>query len=189
MEEGAPKGCWSSGHSPFLSFNQGLSSRMTEVLSIQTQTDQSSHFGTPLHRSPSHTSFLLPNPTSYSQPPSPTLKSKYASVGYDNRPSSSLPSSAPSSPRLSHPEFSNQPSYTSTPSSSLSLDEQCDQQDEGIIFPSYGDGGYCEDYNELENPSSLEPQFTEHCTTICERQLDTQPVKKCYSRGPTHRWR
>lgn len=158
MEEGAPKGCWSSGHSPFLSFNQGLSSRMTEVLSIQTQTDQSSHFGTPLHRSPSHTSFLLPNPTSYSQPPSPTLKSKYASVGYDNRPSSSLPSSAPSSPRLSHPEFSNQPSYTSTPSSSLSLDEQCDQQDEGIIFPSYGDGGYCEDYNELENPSSLEPQ-------------------------------
>ena len=131
---------------------------MAEVLSMQTQADGSSHFGTsPLRHSPSQT-FFLHNPTSYSNPPSPTLKSKYAGVAYDNRPYSSLPSSAPSSPRLSHPEFSNQPSYTSTPSSSLSLDEQCDEQDEAIIFPSYDDEKCRDGHNDLESPSSPEPE-------------------------------
>ena len=125
---------------------------------MQTQRDGSSHFGTsPLSHSTSQT-FFLHNPTAYSKPPSPTLKSKYAGAAYDNRPSCSPPSSAPSSPRLSHPEFSNQPSYTSTPSSSLSLDEQCHEQDEEITFPSYDDEEYHDGHNDLESPSSPEPE-------------------------------
>ena len=129
---------------------------------MQTQTDGSSHFGTSsLHHSPSQ-SFFLQNPTSYSSPPSPTLKSKYAGAAYDNRPSSSLPSSAPSSPRLSHPEFSNQPSYTSTPSSSLSLDEQCNEQDGDITFPSYDDQEH-HGNNDLKSPPHPEPETS---TTI-----------------------
>ncbi len=133
---------------------------MTEVLSIQPQTDGPSRFGTnPLHRSSSQTSFLIQNPTSYTNPPPSPVKSKYPNAGYDNRHSASLPSSAPSSPCLTHHEFSNQPSYTSTPSSSLSLDEQCEEQDEEIIFPSYDDEEYYEGRNDLESPSSPEPEI------------------------------
>ena len=132
---------------------------MTEVLSIQTQTDGPSHFGNnPLRRSSSQTSFLLQNPSSYHKTSSPIVKSKYTSAGYDSRPSVSLPSSAPSSPRLAQPDFSNQPSYTSTPSSSLSLDEQCEEQDEDIEFPSYNDKEYYEGHNDVEFPSSAEPR-------------------------------
>lgn len=125
---------------------------MTEVLSI-TQPEGNTHFGSPLRRSSSQTSFLLQNPASYSRSPS-NLKSRYAAVGYDTtKLPHSLPSSAPSSPRLVAPEFSNQPSYTSTPSSSLSLYEQC-QTEEDIVFPSYGDGGYCNEVEDSEPPSS-----------------------------------
>lgn len=114
---------------------------MTEVLSIQ-QPDGNTHFGSSLRRSSSQTSFLQHSP-SYSRAPS-NLKSRYAAVGYDtSKLPASCPSSAPSSPRLAGPYLSNQPSYLSTPSSSLSLDVQCDQEEEDLVFPSYGDG---EDY-------------------------------------------
>ena len=113
---------------------------MAEVLSLPLQPDSRSHFGAPLHRSSSHTNILLQSTPSYSGS-SPDLKSKYAHVDYDTRHSASLPSSAPSSPRLAQPDFSNQPSYLSTPSSSLSLDEPCVSEDDDISFPSYDDGG------------------------------------------------
>jgi len=143
-----------------LPLNRAVSCRMTEVLSIQTQTEGPSHFGTnPLRRSPSQTSFLIQNPPSCPKHPSPPAKSKYASAGYDNRRSASLPSSAPSSPRLTHSEFSNQPSYTSTPSSSLSLDEQCDEEEEDVIFPSYDDSEYFEGRTDLESPCSPDPEI------------------------------
>lgn len=112
---------------------------MTEVLSIQQEG--SSHFGAPLRRTSSQTSYLsIQTPSSYSTS-SANLKLRYAAVGYDtSRLPASLPSSAPSSPHLSAPESSNQPSYTSTPSSSLSLDEQCHTQEEkDIAFPLYDD--------------------------------------------------
>ena len=128
---------------------------MTEVLSI-TQPEGNSHFGSPLRRSSSQTSFLLQNTSSYSRSSS-NLKQRFAAVGYDtSRYPASLPSSAPSSPRLTAPEFSNQPSYTSTPSSSLSLDEQCETEEEDIVFPLYDDGGYYEELAVVEPPSSPE---------------------------------
>ncbi|KAL8873687.1 MAG: hypothetical protein Q9174_000892 [Haloplaca sp. 1 TL-2023] len=109
---------------------------MAEVLSIPHQGE--GVFGSSsLQRSSSHSSLLLPTSDIYHASPT-NLKSGYSHLGYDNVPSSSLPSSAPSSPRMNHPQFSNQPSYTSTPSSSLSLDE-CFTDNEDINFPSYGD--------------------------------------------------
>lgn len=120
---------------------------MTEVLSI-TQPEGNTHFGSSLRRSSSQTSVLLQNSAHYSRSSS-NLKSRYAAVGYDTtRLPHSLPSSAPSSPRLAAPEFSNQPSYTSTPSSSLSLYEQCPTADD-IVFPSYEDVGL---YDRVEDP-------------------------------------
>lgn len=125
------------------------------MLSI-TQPEGNSHFGSPLRRSSSQTSFLIQNASSYSRS-STNLKQRYAAVGYDiSRLPASLPSSAPSSPRLTAPEFSNQPSYTSTPSSSLSLDEQCRTEDEDVVFPSYDDGGYYEQMLDADSPSSPE---------------------------------
>ena len=113
---------------------------MTEVLSI-TQPEGSTHLGSSLRRSSSQSSFLLQNSPSYSRPAGQNLKSRYAAVGYDtSRWPASLPSSAPSSPRLFAPEFSNQPSYTSTPSSSLSLDDHCESDEEDVVFPSYDAG-------------------------------------------------
>lgn len=128
---------------------------MTEVLSIQ-QPDGNTHFGSSLRRSSSQTSFMLQNSTSYSKS-NPNLRSKYAAIGYDNpKLPASVPSSAPSSPRLTAPDLSNQPSYTSTPSSSLSLEDQCEQE-EDIVFPSY-DGYYNEtpEVEEAEPPSAPE---------------------------------
>lgn len=128
---------------------------MTEVLYI-AQPDGSPLCGSPLRRSSSQTSLLLQNASSYSRS-SQNLKQRYAAVGYDpSKYPASLPSSAPSSPRLTAPEFSNQPSYTSTPSSSLSLDEQCQTGEEDVVFPLYDDGSYYEEDLEAEPPSSPE---------------------------------
>ena len=134
---------------------------MAEVLSLPFQPDGSLHFGRrSLQPSPSHSSPLLPEPTLYHSSPRDS-KSGLASLAYDNRLSNSLPSSAPSSPRLSQPQYSNQPSYTSTPSSSLSLDDHCavEDEDEDIHFPSYSNEIYAEpDRHGLEPHKS--PQGT-----------------------------
>ena len=136
---------------------------MTEVLSI-AQPDGNSHFGSPLRRSSSQTSFLLQNASSYSRS-SQNLKNRYAAVGYDtSKFPASLPSSAPSSPRLTAPEFSNQPSYASTPSSSLSLDEQCQAEEEDVVFPLYDETNYYEEDSAAEPPSSPETPSPEAAT-------------------------
>ncbi|KAI4090186.1 MAG: hypothetical protein LQ339_008413 [Xanthoria mediterranea] len=128
---------------------------MAEVLSLPLQPNGPPHFGSSsLQRSSSHSSLLLQNPSLY---PSSTSSSRsgLSNLAYDNRLSNSLPSSAPSSPRLSQPRFSNQPSYTSTPSSSLSLDDHCAVDDEDIHFPSYGTQVYTDpDHRALDRPSS-----------------------------------
>lgn len=109
---------------------------MTEVLSIRA--NGTSHYGSSLRRASSHSSFSVQTPTSYTRS-STDLRPRYSTSTHTSaRLPPSLSSSAPSSPPLTAPEFSNQPSYTSTPSSSLSLDEQCNVQ-EGIVFPTYGD--------------------------------------------------
>lgn len=147
---------------------------MTEVLSI-TQPEGNTHFGSPLRRSSSQTSFLLQNASSYSRS-SPNIKQRYAAVGYDtSKYPASLPSSAPSSPRLTAPEFSNQPSYTSTPSSSLSLDEQC-QAEEDIIFPSYDDAVYYEEVADADLPSSPEPSRPEGVTKSASDTVLAKPA-------------
>ncbi|MCJ1271832.1 hypothetical protein MMC22_011737 [Lobaria immixta] len=133
---------------------------MTEVISISAQPDGSSFFGrpSPLRRSSSRTSFLLQNPRSYSTSSS-NVKSFYPDPSDDSQLSQSLHSSAPSSPRFAQPEYSNQPSYTSTPLSSLSLEEQCSTDEEDIIFPSYDDDG--------DNADELEHDLESH--TVPER--------------------
>lgn len=123
---------------------------MAQVLSFPS-SDGASHFGSSsLQRSSSHSSLSLHTSAVYAVS-SNNQKSVYPQLGYDTRPSNSLPSSAPSSPQPSQPQFSNQPSYTSTPSSSLSLDEECSLDDEDLHFPSYS--------NETGTASSLPTGF------------------------------
>lgn len=81
----------------------------------------------------------MSNPQSYSQSSSLPQSSASTAARYDARFSASVPSSAPSSPRLFHGDFSEYPSYASTPSSSISLDEECEFDDDDILFPSYDD--------------------------------------------------
>ena len=121
------------------------------------QADGNTHFGAPLRRSSSSTSYLTIQTPSSNSRSSSNLKSRYAAVGYDtSRLPTSLPSSAPSSPRLSVPEFSNQPSYTSTPSSSLSLDEQCNSREEDIVFPLYDDMNDMQEATPAPTPESID---------------------------------
>lgn len=108
--------------------------KMTEVLTIQTQPEGA--FGSSSIRRSSSQSSFLQQAASYSRSAANVRSAPYT---YDLRMPPSVPSSAPSSPRLQQPDFSNQPSYTSTPSSSLSLDENCESEVDDILFPSYDD--------------------------------------------------
>ncbi|KAL9100688.1 MAG: hypothetical protein Q9163_003964 [Psora crenata] len=78
----------------------------------------------------------------------------------------SEPSSAPSSPRQTALGFSDRPSYTSTPSSSLSSDDINTHEDGEICFPSYDDRGYFDQVDGRELLSSPE---------IPEKLSQTQP--------------
>ena len=128
---------------------------MTEVLSI-TPPNGHAGFGSSLRRSSnSQTSLLLQTPSSYSRS-TPNLRSRYTTINYETRLPASEPSSAPSSPQQAAPEFSNHPSYVSTPSSSLSLDDSTTQGDESICFPSYDDGGFFDEIGNQDPPSSPE---------------------------------
>lgn len=157
---------------------------MTEVLSIPCQPDGTAHFtSSPLRRSPpSQASFLIGNPTSYSRS-SPDLKASFVHAELDNRLSSSFHSSAPSSPRLTQDEFSDQPSYTATPASSLSLNTKFEIDDD-IVFPSYDDGSYFDEQEELDPPVSppvgtiytVSPSTTTSTTTNASRPTSPEPT-------------
>ena len=121
-----------------LLFTPNIPFSMAEVLPLPLQADSRSYFAVPLRRTSSHTNALVQS-SSYYSGSSPDLKSKYTIADYEARHPASLPSSAPSSPRPAPPDFSNQPSLLSTPSSSFSLDEQCTSEDDDISFPSYDD--------------------------------------------------
>ena len=158
---------------------------MTEVLSIPHQPDGTAHFASsPLRRSPpSQTSFLLGNPTSYSRS-SPDLKASFVHSELDNRLSSSYNSSVPSSPLLAQDEFSDQPSYTATPASSLSLNTKFEIDEDDIVFPSYDDGSYFNQHEELEPPASphvgnsypVSPSTTTSTTTNASIPNSPQPT-------------
>jgi Fungal protein of unknown function (DUF1752) len=99
---------------------------MTEVLSASNPLDRTS--------SPSLVAL------NSSSPYLPSSKPSYRHCEYGAEPTASAPSSAPSSPQFEHHAFSRPPSYTSTPSSSLSLDTRADLeggQDEDIPLPSF----------------------------------------------------
>ena len=145
--------------------HNAVSGTMTEVLTIQTQPEGAFGSGS-LRRSTSQSSCLHQAPSSYSRA-SPNVRS--APYIYDLRIPPSVPSSAPSSPRLQQPDFSNQPSYTSTPSSSLSLDEDCDPEQDDILFPSYGDNLLHNARGTLEPPPSPDLYPTEDPPTTPNR--------------------
>lgn len=120
-----------------------------------------------LRRSPSQSSLYLPR----------------ISSNVRIQPFTSSPSSAPSSPRPQH-GYSSYHSYTSTPSSSVSLDEDCSteqdedlaSQDDGLGFPDYSndygselnphnDESLLDESGEVERPRSLPLPFA--ATAIC----------------------
>lgn len=149
---------------------------MTEVL--PAPSEGSSHFSSgPIRRTSSHASvFLVNNPTSYLKS---SQKPNYIHNEYGNRISTSVPSSAPSSPQLSHTSFSNQPSYTSTPESSLSLNTTAGVEEDSITFPSYDGVGYFGPSKEtdLEPPTSpISDNSTAASTT--DRSRPDSPVPK-----------
>ncbi|MCJ1469627.1 hypothetical protein MMC07_008262 [Pseudocyphellaria aurata] len=161
---------------------------MTEVLSISAQPDGSSFFGrpSPLRRSSSRTSFLPP--TSRSYPTSaPDIQSFYPDGTYDSQLPPSIHSSAPSSPRFALPEYSNQPSYTSTPSSSLSLEEQCSTDEEDILFPSYEDEGEnkAEADRDLDSRTSSERIRPDDTTPPARDNSPTTPYRDLIDRQLT----
>ncbi|KAI9701899.1 MAG: hypothetical protein M1836_001243 [Candelina mexicana] len=133
---------------------------MTEVLAVSTQSEGSSYFPTsPLRRSASsQTSFLIGNPSSYKRSAS---KPTYTHTDFENRIPGSVQSSAPSSPPVSHADFSNSSAYSSTSASSLSFDSTYDDDEEDqIVFPSYDDVGYYEDVESPPSPRVHTPKPT-----------------------------
>ena len=94
-------------------------------------------------------SYFHSDPTrSSSHPELPTLSKTILYTERQNKPSyihtdliseydGTVPSTAPSSPQLTHSTTSRRPSYSSTPASSVSLDTRLDGEDEEISFPSF----------------------------------------------------
>lgn len=110
---------------------------MAEVLSLPPRPGSGSQFGPPLRRTSSQSNIFLQSSCPYATS-SVDPRTNDTQIDFESRHPPSEPSSAPPSPFLAQPDFSNQPSYLSTPSSSLSLDDQCASEDESeISFPSY----------------------------------------------------
>lgn len=136
---------------------------MTEVLSIPHQGGHGS-ITSQSRRAASQPSLFLQTSPAYARPNN-YFRSKSEQFGYDGRlpfpESKSAASSAPSSPRFNQPDFSRQPSYISTPSSSLSFpDHECDDDDN--YFPSYGSYEESQFSAEVADPEPLpSPESTE----------------------------
>lgn len=124
---------------------------MTEVLTITAPSD--GVFGSnTLRRSTSQTSFFHQSPYHRSAPN--VRSAAYSHVGYDVRLPASVPSSAATSPRLQPPDFSRVPSFVSTPSSNFSLGDDCEYEDDDILFPSYDDSASYDGLEDSEPPPS-----------------------------------
>lgn len=130
---------------------------MTEVL--PAPGDGASYFASgPLRRSSSHNLISLNTSSTYLHSPA---KPSYGHSEYTSRIPASAPSSAPSSPQYTHSSFSRQPSYSSTPASSLSLDTKRDFEDEeDIQFPSFGTSENYDNVKEIDEPHSRLLDYT-----------------------------
>src|SRR5271154_3410511 len=126
---------------------------MTEVLPAPIHG--ASHFGSYPLRSSSHHNIGSLN-TSIPYPNRSDTKHSYTHTDYEINYQTSTPSSAPSSPQLTHSAFSWRPSYSSTPASSLSLDARTDLEQDEILFPSYERSGSNENNQELEKAEEHE---------------------------------
>ena len=124
---------------------------MAEVLAVQMQPDGQRYFSSsPLRRSsPSQNHYIGGSPSKYSS----HQAINYSQVDCQQKISSPIASPPSSYPPTSHADFSNPPSFGSTPTSSISLDTKYDQQEE-ISFPSYNDVGYLKSREDLEPPPS-----------------------------------
>lgn len=123
---------------------------MTEVLPAQLPDGQSYFSNSPLRRSSASQSSFVGSPPSYSS----SRRSNY--IHSEHR-SSSLSSSAPSSPRASSTNLSQASSFQSTPASSISPETKLDADDEDdeIAFPGYSDSRSFGRDREFDPPSSL----------------------------------
>jgi hypothetical protein len=119
-------------------------------MAVVLQSEESNYFSSPLRRSHSQPKFL----THQSYTTTSSRPKSSSGFGTIISPSNSTSSSAASSPRTLHAD-STAPSFASTPSSSLSLDANCENDDEDqIAFPSYDDVGYFDQVEDLEPPAS-----------------------------------
>lgn len=117
-------------------------------MAVVLNSEDNSYFSSsPLRRSHSQSNFI--SRTSYTSLPS---RSK-SSTAFHTRtsPSHSSNSSNESSPRTLHAD-SAAPSFSSTPASSLSLNDQDDDAD--LVFPPYDQAAYYEQVEDLEAPAS-----------------------------------
>ncbi|CZT11439.1 related to negative regulator of glucose-repressible genes [Rhynchosporium agropyri] len=126
-------------------------------MAVVLSSEENGYFSSSLRRSHSQPKFVTQQ-SSFSRSPSRSKsKSNFNTVV---SPTSSASSSAPSSPQTLTAD-SVAPSYPSTPASSLSLDNNCDDQEveDQILFPSYDDVGYYDHQVEAED---LEPPASPH---------------------------
>ena len=123
---------------------------MTEVLPAQLPDGQSYFSNSPLRRSSASQSSFVGSPPSYSS-------SRRSNYTHSEHRSSSLSSSAPSSPRASSTNLSQASSFQSTPASSISPETKLDADDEDdeIAFPGYSDSRSFGRDREFDSPSSL----------------------------------
>jgi len=121
-------------------------------MAVVLNSEENNYFSSsPLRRSQSQPKII--NSSSYSK--GPTRTKSGTTFNKIISPSNSAASSAPSSPKPIQVD-SIAPSYSSTPASSLSLDPNCNDQDDEdqIVFPSYDDVGYYDQAEDLEPPPS-----------------------------------
>lgn len=107
---------------------------MAEVLSVQ-MPDGQSYFNKSIRRSSPSQSFIVASSSTYAG-------SRKPNVYHQDRQDvseSSLPSSAPSSPRQTPLNLSNSSSFASTSGTSFTLETDSeDEHDDELAFPSYG---------------------------------------------------
>lgn len=127
---------------------------MAEVMSLPRQHDSQSYYsGSSLKRSaPSQSSFFVGSPTCSSSRSSATTTSQ---AEHHERMSRSLPSST----TASFSDFSQLPSFSSTPASSFSFGSKNDESDdEEIAFPSYDEVQFFHQDEPLDLPPSPRPE-------------------------------
>lgn len=124
--------------------------------------------------------------------PTRDQRPSYSSRNYDGAYPDSLPSTAPSSPRLTHSNSSRRDSYASTPASSLSLDhrDSTDEDDDDMAFPAfessglsskpskaaYVPAGHEETISSIPNPAVEGPSLSGK-TTQDDQAIESEPTR------------